>query len=1674
MLGQYIEILKSFKEHQISVFLRGIRESVTTSIIDDYLTAEIKPYFNAYNYEIGVEGTMEPGPKKILFELKEGKLFYTIYRPVVEESKSKNSTPTGEHSVAEEPIPARTDTVLTDAATETDSAPESEESDNDENNQGIEPEQEEADKDVLQVEEYTLILHSETTKSEIIQIVNSCDQGVIEQEELGCTTIAPLTLIQLTPYTTDILRLIAKRGQIPDQHGPFKNFECEPKQVIQIKQFVNALYHAELTFQKLEGLELNSLSGKWQSAKKIWSEVIEQAYTASHLLANLDIDLMAIFNTEAAALTQFFKVIQEMAIEYGKSQKDQTAKDGSQLKKALEFIKRYTQKDKKASETVTASAPANAPQLANEPAPTPTNLEPAKKLEDRLKEYSHQAGTIAGITVDQMRPSSGNVDYDFLASFCGELSNYIKQATDIVDEYTGRKKQDENSQQSALSGTQANENNTAGQPRENELTAVLGAERQEELRNAALKLSVALNEIKTINFFNSYKFGNYIDIIRNTVILSTSILQQTNFLTDATQDAVRAQLAEIKYSLLPQLFEILDKIEDEALLKPGMVSEPIMHQMRSLYKLLIHYTGKFVEFDKKGIELTTIEDRKFLDLRIAKIRERIAHYTIRKHEWKVSQKALKQFVALILELDEVEKAIKSEDQVKLQHYNQKASQHSLTLEAYQKLLLQKIQEQAHHLPPALREKPIPSIENTLASEIATCDFHIKIEQNLINNIYQNAELSINPINTCAYSLDFNEEEILKKRDPEKDFCQIITTNVQINPTLKASALVVTHDELTYEQASALFSWYQGRTATLAEAEKVLAAFVGELTSLSGSLYRADNAQKKRLLEQYKIIQPYLSVLKNPEREALDQRIRDNLIHEPGQTRLPYRTQITASEVLSWINADIAPADRYSRPTINLAQTLKVARHFSQHRERLFSALKTNKYIASVTQRPLISEQSTAMTESHYAKSIKEFRQSLQNLTNALTPQMQALLATADQGIPYPELSNNAKALEQPEQVINIKRLFNALYNIEQAVDNFEALHRGLIANYSQTGYVWRLFNVYANVDNLIDLCRALYQDPHSRSLVSDLIDKALRFKNTVVDQSEAYTVDSSEVSSRAGAVQYSAIWYSLQALMLVPEHIAALNEQKPIPEEKLQQIRDRSKKTVLDIEDIIRKSDSSFLLLLKSPKMYKLFLELKAKIGEFSTTSNKAVKAHLHDIKKNLFTRILLETDRWEEQVGLQTGLLSDPMKLILDSMYQGLLEPLDLSSAIHVGLITDLTHLHKREEASNIRHSEAKREKDEIAEKTVILANLEAAINNYDKKHNISLFAPSTWFTTQNAQEQAVKQLVEAYSKALPMLVEQKNLLNGVKIETPDPKLDETIQKHIAETLPVHNIRQLATLTAAAYRGKGKTQDLKLQIAEQRQNYLQEAKGKQVDQNKKYVMDYASRFFDKRLQAITSRITDFIHVNNDYSDNLCAFLQECKNEIICDDLASSQADIKAVINQALDAKIKLFQQQNIKKYVQLENVIAALEQFNVYFRKAKSSPYENEETRAIKANCIRPLHDLAKDKSIDINARLNTIKTEVMSMRFRTALLAKKSLNRFDASWLLRCILSLLSALHLYTPRHVKLFNNLKDAVSDSPKLKPNKSRFGFFIEQERNYNAPRAPQREREQPIPAMRTVT
>lgn len=160
---------------------------------------------------------------------------------------------------------------------------------------------------------------------------------------------------------------------------------------------------------------------------------------------------------------------------------------------------------------------------------------------------AYNAGKIAGIAVDQMRPLDGDVDYNFLTQFSAVLPSYIDKLTQHIQQFSSQIKESE--------------------PK-------LNKKKLDELQDAALHLLNDLENLKGGSVFVSLKFLNYIHIIRNIITLSMSSLEQIGELSDSSQDLVRDKLAHLKYSLIPTLFGLVDKIEDNAMLKPGTLSVP--------------------------------------------------------------------------------------------------------------------------------------------------------------------------------------------------------------------------------------------------------------------------------------------------------------------------------------------------------------------------------------------------------------------------------------------------------------------------------------------------------------------------------------------------------------------------------------------------------------------------------------------------------------------------------------------------------------------------------------------------------------------------------------------------------------------------------------------------------------------------------------------------------------------------------------------------------------------------------------------------------------------------------------------------------------------------------------------------------------------------------------------
>ncbi|WP_131782639.1 hypothetical protein [Legionella gresilensis] len=1519
------------------------------------------------------------------------------------------------------------------------------------------------------------------------------------------------------------LSLITKHSGHQDKESdppiPFTDFASQPRQVVQLKEVINALYHAELAFRDLESVNLRDGKNRLSDTGTLYYHTIEHGYMACYLLTHLDLQTQQVFSQEIALILKLLAQVQKYATAYG---------DKASTKIA-EIVETYP--------------------------------------------ISYTAGNIAGIAIDQMQPSTGNIDYNFLAQFSAVLPRYIQQLTEYIHKYTNQI---------------------------TDLEPTLDKQKINELEDNAIKLLQAINDIQSSTFLFTFRGISYLHIIQHVTTLALSTLEQMGHMSEATQDVIRDNLSTLKYDLLVELFAIVDKVEDEALLTPGTLSTPLMQVVIPFYQKIIQYASKPVDFAVKGKELLTLEDQKFINFRIDKIQQRINSAEKQLFKAQEIQNAFNAFFNIlethkgyrrIIDLPEKIKKELSSHYVYIQSYFEKVDVdfHNEILRGLQTNSGGRY-DQARNLYFQLRGHTTDHLEkiislktnlcNSVNSDVATYKFHIEFNKQLINSIQDHADLVLYPIElsdkdiNSAKPVVFSSEpasqlsvspveannagqqspqtvlsaNATKKRTSVLEllnFNEITAINLESTVGIECGlqeegcATVITEPEaLTAEQTLNLLEYYQTEKSKIIAAKEKFNLFLNTLND-GKSLIEKEN--KKELSRWYAEFQPYfLRIFLTDKRfniRHLDKLITANLTSSIGQP----------AEVIIGVDKRNF---HYLTPLFN--STLNDAMTFCTKRIEVYQELSSKK-LKEETKKKVLQPNYTYGNRAHYlikhtnySKAVSEFRQAIFNLTELFTDPLRVELKAAASGVPFPEVEMQDGLWAQSKQVLSIKQIYNSLYHLEQICLQLEELND---KSY-QSIYVKHIVEAYNHIDEIYKAAKSLYEDPYLRLLAEDIIEKASKIQQVFLTQSEPYTVDPESVTNVKGQVKQNSIWYTLQAFMLIPSHIKALSKQQNISPEELKETQEHTKEITLKIERIIAKSNSHFKLLLETPTMYGLFKELKQKLAEFTTTTHQSVVDNIREINTVYFTDILIEADRWEDRLGLKPGLLSGPMQEILDEFYRGLVEPLGFTSDNYFDLITDVTPFIKRKEACKKVGAEAQSKitendfnknfkilsdlaqsintynnfttgpippthpfiinitRDKILEgslaiKTFLkeqinsntlkdsellldnlkdcidmsrLAKLIKLINTYnnlnDKTplHGLSeqgnrLNKPLSNQNTEDKTQQIIQlkqQIIDSYKAITKNLTAQKQLNYNLSPSLTDTEILQLNTGGLWQIL----IKQLPIMKSVFnyYKGVYSTYKITEETAKKKEEYIEKLAVVQDKLNEKVKQDYIQREIKKRVAIVINQQTDLINLNGEYNNALKKYLsnKEFQAELIKQ--VYNETDIKLAIKVKLLERAQEFKKENLDKYAKLDYVLTAITDFQLYLRKSNEaynqglSIFEDKRTITIKKEQINILHDLAQKTRPDesVEERFIKIQKHVDTGVFRASMLTYRRFERISFNWLVNCFLSLLQALHLYKPTSQKCFEQINDAASDKPKHMP---RYGFFTEsarEQQRYNLP------------------
>ncbi|WP_131795258.1 SdhA [Fluoribacter gormanii] len=775
---EYVKLLESFKQNQISKILEQIDTKIFEILYSKHVSPRIVPYFPRYELcFMSDETKLEAG--KLYIREQNGKIAYSVITPDNQTIQDAVLDELDAPSPFKYTIAPRTNLVKPEAGF------------------------------------FYARMLATGLEYTVIDPTGKLVVALIKKEELKINLGSNFTPRDLEPFMPEILNITSKRNHtLPftldafraqvlsatsrkghTKWAPFTNYSLDPDNISQIKKLINALYYARLTFLDLENIDVRNKNRSYSDLNLLYSKTIDLAYEASYLLTHLDVDLREMFQEELSLILPFLSQVQT-------------------------FFEKFMGEN-------------HATIKALDPLP-----------------LAYKAGTVAGIAVDQMRPISSDVDYNFLAQFSAVLPSYIDRLTNYIKQFSSEIKESEEK---------------------------LNKQKLDELQNAALNLLNEIENLKGNSVFVSLKFLNYIHIIRNVITLSMSSLEQMGELSESSQDVLRDKLAQLKYNVLPGLFSLVDKIEDNAMLKPGTLSIPLMEKVKVLYDQLLYLPKKAIDFKAKGEELLEIEDHRFIELRLEMVYKRIDKANKALYRIQKAQTASEAFFQILknyktFRLSQLPSEVKQE---LINHYKLlKPYMIQLDIDLNQIIISNLVKPEKEEkkkedwytfigrsLQHFKREPTIDLLLNKdkmkMLTDLITKDensqlFHINLNKDLIDSVHKKANLALFPYSekTNVYTLDetiplqveqekdkksrLTKEEFRRIQNAYLRFAQIIKNQIKANPehyekNLDLSLL----DDKVKEECLKLFNIFQPYLTSI-----ILPEF--------------DEAGKK------KVLQPYLS------------------------------------------------------------------------------------------------------------------------------------------------------------------------------------------------------------------------------------------------------------------------------------------------------------------------------------------------------------------------------------------------------------------------------------------------------------------------------------------------------------------------------------------------------------------------------------------------------------------------------------------------------------------------------------------------------------------------------------------------------------------------------------------------------------------------------------------------
>lgn len=1359
--------------------------------------------------------------------------------------------------------------------------------------------------------------------------------------------------------------------------GFYTIHDNDPAVVSQVKKILNAIQHAEKALLFINNLDLNSDSGfKLEPllaqkgtkqvhfmTRMVWELAVKDSPLGQQLHFNFNLD-----ESEQQFIGDFEETIQHVR-----------EAQSSLLEIDIPMYQVFAQELYGIGEIVQSLHTLRGPNR--------------DEIGDKLKNVDRVAQTVGdyvgkplGVFIDQLKPHTGKADYSFLIRHSGLLPGYLDRLTQLMRSYGAG----ESSASLALKPTEA-----------------------EAFKNSAINLFLELGGFDDLFLFQ--KGASLLFPIRKEVVtLGQGAYQQVRRVHDATGDMIVYQLNRIKHDVFARILCESDKLEQYSGLAPGMLSKPLMQQLNAMYQTMVTYANSVIDLKEKHPDLLQLDNTSFLIQRLQHILQQKNECELKVKSAEEAKQAAISFMNRIASISNHDLTSISTEQLDALHRDyQRFKRFVINYNPRLSVLLDQQFASTMTMTTDINLM-LQNVVSQCTKEMATYTCYMRLADAQLTDLPKQTKENI-------YALDPNKEHsILIINEPVWLKGRSILGSAEQPKVNHFSERHQFITDLTTKEESdraTLYHDHRTRSLTLQFIHHEIELFQQQLAVND---WIDDRKKLRAMIERYRVIQPYL----------VDALASNDVCVIDGEC-VEMFVKLTQGKKLSQMQRIIAVLKHDSLKKLDAIVLHEAER--SAHRQLLFQFSHQKELERKTTlfgdapltlESELVQRQDKWIRHQRLSKASGAIKDTLYHLLSIFDPALNLDKVKQSATVPFPEMENSLEALEMPSQISWIKRTLNVVHYLNSSFEYLESLDRD-ISRKTVTQYFLKgpLIDGIYQIKPYIEVTKAyqtfmeLIQEPVGQQLFYALNDGYSTLQDVWAQLGPLYTASAESVSGdNPNPVEMKGLWYPMLSLMVVPEHVKTLSSGKTYGIMQAEPAQQKAKEMSQYIEEVIHsfQAEQYFQLFLKSPYMlFKFLPELKSKLDTFRQSTHELTLTHLNDIQAVL-QDALIATDAWEIKLGLRAGSMSNPMKKILDQLFNRFIEPLGLSLQARAELVTNVTSFDRRLDA--IEQKQQTQEKVVQAEYQTF-TNLDEFLNMIEgikERLDLNQVIPSNEIALFTKKYWAIYPLLQSQQSRYEIAMDQHDkseALDRFCNHCLTTKLDtDAAAGNIHHYPQLKDILYLVKHVRSAKKGNLNTLKVKSEHLNSQVLLIKDAKKQDEIAAKERLQECVHFVVESQIEAIFQRVNQSFYLKSEYKHELYKSLRTKEKAILAKAQKLPIHEVERMITQELQAQFDVFSKEEHIQLCQLESIINSIERFMLYCRRESLHPiYENAETLGVKLDLLKRLKEIVNDDKQPLNLRLEAIKKEAGNVSFRTILMAHESHFKGDLKSLLRLVIDLL-----------------------------------------------------------------